>query len=64
MSTASPILDIQEPGTSLARKTVFIKPHLGLLGNGRKISSSQVEADAGKELIRAAKTLLDPPESR
>jgi len=31
MATALPILDIQEPGTDLAKKTVFIKVHLGLL---------------------------------
>ncbi len=62
MGTALPILEIQEPGTDLARKTVFIKLHLGLLGNSRKVSSSQVEADADKELIRVAKTLLDAQE--
>jgi hypothetical protein len=59
MATALPILDIQEPGADLARKTVFIKLHLGLLGNSRKVRSSQVEVDADKELIRVAKTLLD-----
>ena len=57
MATALPILEIQEPGADLARKTVFIKLHLGLLGNSRKVSSSQVEVDADKELIRVAKTL-------
>ena len=62
MATAMPIVDIQEPGTDLARKTVFIKLHLGLLGNRRKVSSSQVEVDADKELIRVSKTLLDSPE--
>ena len=51
MATALPILDIQEPGTDLAKKTVFIKVHLGLLGNSRKVSSSQVEVDADKALI-------------
>ena len=55
MATALPILDIQEPGTDLAKKTVFIKVHLGLLGNSRKVSSSQVEVDADKDLIRVAK---------
>jgi hypothetical protein len=62
MATAFPILDIQEPGTDLARKTVFIKLHLGLLGNSRKVSSSQVEVDADKALIRVSKNLLDSPE--
>jgi hypothetical protein len=54
MATALPILDIQELGADLARKTAFIKLHLGLLGNSRKVSSSQVEVDADKELIRVA----------
>ena len=62
MATAMPIVDIQEPGTDLARKTVFIKLHLGLLGNSRKVSSSQVEVDADKALTRVSKTLLDSPE--
>ena len=56
MATALPILDIQEPGTDLAKKTVFIKVHLGLLGNSRKVSSSQVEVDADKALILVSKT--------
>jgi hypothetical protein len=34
MATALPILDIQESGADLARKTVFIKLHLGLLRKG------------------------------
>ena len=55
MATALPILDIQEPGTDLAKKTVFIKVHLGLLGNSRKVSSSQVEVDADKALILVQK---------
>ena len=62
MATALPILDIQEPGTDLAKKTVFIKVHLGLLGNSRKVSSSQVEVDADKALILVSKRLLDSPE--
>ena len=59
MATASPIVNIQDPGTDLARKTVFIKLHLGLLGNSRKVSSSQVEVDADKSLIRVSKNLID-----
>ena len=55
MATALPILDIQEPGTDLAKKTVLIKVHLGLLGNSRKVNSSQVEVDADKALIHVAK---------
>ena len=62
MATASPTLDIHESGADLARKTVFIKLHLGLLGNTRKVSSSQVEVDADKALILVTKRLLASPE--
>jgi len=62
MATELPILDLQEPGTDLAKRTVFIKLHLGLLGNSRKVSSSQVEVDADKALIRVSKNLVDSPE--
>jgi hypothetical protein len=62
MATALPILDIQEPGADLATKTVFIKLHLDLLGNSRKVSSSQVEVDADKALIRVSKNPLDSAE--
>ena len=62
MATVSPIVNIQDPGTDLAKKTVFIKLHLGLLGNSRKVSSSQVEVDADKSLIRVSKNLIDSPE--
>jgi hypothetical protein len=55
-------VDLEKSGEDLARKTVFIKLHLGLLGNSRKVSSSQVEVDADKALIRVSKTLLDSPE--
>ncbi len=41
---------------------VFVKLHLGVLGNSRKVSSAQVEVDAGKNLIRVSKTLLDSQE--
>ena len=61
-STAVPILNAQSPDNELAKQTVFIKLHLGLLGNSRKVSSSQVEVDADKALIRVSKTLLDSPE--
>jgi hypothetical protein len=33
MATALPTLYIYESGADLSRKTVFIKLHLGLLGN-------------------------------
>ena len=62
MATAVPILSVQSSDNELAKQTVFIKLHLGLLGNSRKVSSSRVEVDADKALIRVSKTLLDSPE--
>jgi hypothetical protein len=62
MATAAPILNIQSSDNELSKQTVFIKLHLGLLGNTRKVSSSQVAVDADKALIRVSKTLLDSPE--
>ena len=62
MATAPMIVNLETPGEDLARKTVFVKLHLGLLGNSRKVSSAQVEVDADKNLIRVSKTLLDSPE--
>ena len=44
MATAAPILNIQNSDNELSKQTVFIKLHLGLLGNSRKVSSSQVAA--------------------
>jgi hypothetical protein len=61
-ATAAPVLNIQSSDNELAKQTVFIKLHLGLLGNSRKVSSSQVAVDADKALIRVSKTLLDSPE--
>jgi hypothetical protein len=61
-ATAVPILNVQSSDNELAKQTVFIKVHLGLLGNTRKVSPSQVEVDADKALIRVSKTLLDSPE--
>ena len=46
MATAAPILNIQSSDNELSKQTVFIKLHLGLLGNSRKVSSSQVAVDA------------------
>jgi len=62
MATAAMILDFDTPGEDLARKTVFVKLHLGLLGNTRKVSSAQVEVDADKNSIHISKSLLDSPE--
>ena len=62
MATVPMILDFETPGEDLARKTVFVKLHLGLLGNTRKVSSAQVEVDADKNSIHISKSLLDSPE--
>jgi hypothetical protein len=41
MATAAPILNIQSSDNELAKQTVFIKLHLSLLGNSRKVSRRQ-----------------------
>jgi hypothetical protein len=46
MATAPMIVNLDTPGEDLARKTVFVKLHLGVLGYSRKVSSAQVEVDA------------------
>lgn len=62
MAALASLIPIEETGQDLARKTVCVKVRLGLLGNTRKVSSSQVEVDADKQLIRVSKTLLDSEE--
>ncbi len=59
MATTAPLITIEDSGQNLAEKTVCLKVHLGLIGNSRKVSNSQVEVDADKRLIRVSKTLLD-----
>ena len=46
----------------LAKKTVCIKMRLSTMGNTRKVSTSQIEADADKDLLRVSKHLLDSAE--
>ncbi len=55
-------VDIHDPGVDLARKTVCIKVRLSTMGNTRKVSTSQIEADADKDLLRVSKHLLDSAE--
>ena len=55
-------IDIQDPGVDLARKTVCIKVRLSTMGNTRKVSTAQIEADADKDLLRVSKHLLDSAE--
>src|SRR5438105_1875077 len=62
MATAPMTVNLETPGEDLARRTVFVKLRLGVLGNSRKVCSAQIEVDADKNLIRVSKTLLDSPE--
>lgn len=53
---------IEDPGQDLASTTVNLKLRFGLLGNSRKVNTSQVEVDADKEQIRVSKHLLESKE--
>jgi hypothetical protein len=53
---------IHDPGVDLARKTVCVKVRLSTMGNTRKVSTAQIEADADKDLLRVSKHLLDSAE--
>ena len=46
----------------LAKKTVCIKVSLSTMGNTRKVSTAQIEADADKDLLRVSKRLVDSAE--
>jgi hypothetical protein len=60
---ATPLLPVVEnSGQDLAKKTVFIKIQRARLGNSRKVSTSQVEVDTDKSLLRVSKRLFDCPE--
>ena len=50
-----PAVPIHDPGVDLARKTVCIRVRLSTMGNTRKVSTSQIEADADKDLLRVSK---------
>src|SRR5438093_9939718 len=53
---------ISDPGIDLAKKTVCIKVRLSMMGNTRKVSTAQIEADADKDLLRVSKQLMDSEE--
>src|SRR5438094_5877332 len=57
MATPASMITIEDKGRDLAQRTVCLKVCLGLLGNTRKVSNSQVEVDADKDLIRVSKLL-------
>jgi hypothetical protein len=53
---------ITDSGADLAKKTVCIKVRLSSMGNTRRVSTAQIEADADKDLLRVSKQLVDSPE--
>jgi hypothetical protein len=61
-SNASSTIAITDPGMDLAKKTVCIKDSLSTMGNTRKVSTAQIEADADKDLLRVSKRLVDSAE--
>src|SRR5687768_16998683 len=61
-SNASSTIAITDPGIDLAKKTVCIKVSLSTMGNTRKVSTAQIEADADKDLLRVSKRLVDSAE--
>ena len=61
-SNASLTIAITDAGTDLAKKTVCIKVRLSSMGNTRKVSTAQIEADADKDLLRVSKQLVDSAE--
>jgi hypothetical protein len=58
----SSLFVVEEPGQDLARKTVCIKVQRSRLGNSRKVSTSQVEVDTDKSMLRVSKRLFDCPQ--
>lgn len=65
MSTAVPLSSlfvVEEPSQDLARKTVCIKVQRSRLGNSRKVSTSQVDVDTDKSMLRVSKRLFDCPQ--
>jgi hypothetical protein len=61
-SNELPTIAITDPGMDLAKKTVCIKVSLSTMGNTRKVSTAQIEADADKDLLRVSKRLVDSAE--
>ncbi len=61
-SDPSLTIAITDSGADLAKKTVCIKVRLSSMGNTRKVSTAQIEADADKDLLRVSKQLVDSAE--
>ena len=53
---------IDESGPDLAKRTVCIKVQRARLGNSRKVSTSQVDVDTDKSMLRVSKRLFDCPQ--
>ena len=53
---------VDDSGQDLARRTVCIKVQRSRLGNTKKVSSSQVEVDTDKSMIRVSKHLFESKE--
>jgi hypothetical protein len=52
---AMPLLELQDEGQDLARRTVCIKIQRSRMGNSKKVNSSQVEVDTDKTMLTVAK---------
>src|SRR2546426_3151212 len=61
-SNAPSTVAIADPGLDVAKKTVCIKVRVSTMGNTRKVSTTQIEADADKDLLRVSKRLVDSAE--
>ncbi|MBV9083890.1 MAG: hypothetical protein JOZ62_14525 [Acidobacteriaceae bacterium] len=57
-----PFPAVHGAGPDLARRTVCIKIERHRLGNSKKVSTSQIEVDTDKSLLRVSKHLFDSPE--
>ena len=55
---AMPLLEIQDAGPDLARRTVCIKIQRSRMGNSKKVNTSQVEVDTDKTMLTVAKRLF------
>jgi len=55
---AALVIPIAKQEQSLSESTVILQVKFGVLGDSRKVSSSQVEVDTDKQLLRVAKKIL------
>lgn len=62
MTSPPPSITIEQPAQNVAATTVNLKLRFGVLGNSRKVNTSQVTVDADKDQIRVSKHLLESKE--